>query len=95
MFGIVGSKDNLIKSKNIYKEIIKYNEFSDIFNFDSSQNDKIRKIVIDNFDLISKVYNDFNFNNKNNLIKLTKLIVKGSILKKNINYEYLLNYIIK
>ena len=95
MFGIIGSKENLIKSKNIYKENIKYNEFSKIFNLNSIYDDKITKIVIDNFDLISQVYNDFEFKNKNNLIRLTKIIVKGSILKKNINYESLINYIIK
>lgn len=95
LFGIIGSKENLIKSKNIYKENIIYNEFSKIFNLNSIYDDKITKIVIDNFDLISQVYNDFEFKNKNNLIRLTKIIVKGSILKKNINNESLINYIIK
>ena len=61
----------------------------------SVYDDKITKIVIDNFDLISQVYNDFDFKNKNNLIKLTKIIINGSILKKNINNESLINYIIK
>ena len=95
MFGIIGSKENLIKSKNIYKENIIYDEFSKIFNLNSVYDDKITKIVIDNFDLISQVYNDFDFKNKNNLIKLTKIIINGSILKKNINNESLINYIIK